>query len=426
MIRGRIINEDYSHLGSAEILTEDFLSSVTLTYELLEVPQVNLTLPAKYSKYLSGNTRIALMTKDWYYEGYVDDKILDTKSFVISISTSHVVGRLSKKTIPTNITVKSLSAKETLNHGFGFWSTENNEDEFVQAFTLNFVDDYADKNVIEYEFSNETLLEFITKVCEKTQSMYWRVNRYDPYQIDFGIFGKQRDILIDNNNYLISLDDITESFTDVVNACVVMSDKSDAGASSLTLRDIFHNKHLMVEGFPVLKTGRKVNSQRSYNYPQIPQFAPEIIGDEFYVLDEEGVALEGGELYWGTVTDNDTQAIAEDNKELTNDDRVKATEQLYYSAIRRLKNSRRRTEYSITISPLPDKSLQIGDRVMFRLDIGLYELTACSKYYEKVLKQSDWFYVVSMEDEYDVGNARLQKLTIAKYLHSDRDLSVNS
>ena len=253
--------------------------------------------------------------------------------------------------------------------------------------------------------------------------MYWRINRYDPYQIDIGIFGSQREVLITEDTYFISLDDISENYNDVVNVGVVMSDKSDGGASSLTLRDIFYNKSLMVQGFPVIKTGRVVNSQRSYDYPQIPQFAPEIIGEEFALLDEEGVALEAGQLYWGTITTNDIQAIAEDNKELTDDDRINATEQLYFSAIRKLKNSRRKIVYNITVSPLPRRKVQVGDRIMFNINVDLSELTACTKYYEKVLKVNDWFYVTEILDEYSEGASHLQKLALSKYLYSDRDIT---
>ena len=203
--------------------------------------------------------------------------------------------------------------------------------------------------------------------------MYWRVNRYDPYQIDIGIFGRQQDVLITEDTYFISLDDITENYNDVINIGVVMSDKSDGGASSLTLRDIFYNKSLMIQGFPVIKTGRVVNSQRSFDYPQIPQFAPEIIGEEFALMDEEGIALEAGQLYWGTVTTNDIQAIAEDNKELTDDDRINATEQLYYSAIRKLKNSRRKVRtLMLSVSQLQRES---ENRLLFHTIMTLCFMT---------------------------------------------------
>ena len=391
----------------------------------MEVPSIKLTLPIRYGKMMNGNTHIVIKTDDWVYRGYVGNKTNNFKNMTVSVDTSHVIGRLGKRTLPTNVTVKARSVVSTVEQAMGYWKGEEHKDDLLNEFKVKYLDDYAEKNLIEYEFSNESFLEFLTKVCEKTTALYWRVNRQDPYLIEFGIFGNKKDILINEYNYLISLDDIEENYEDVVNIAVAMSDKSDSGASSLTLRDIFHNPKFMLKGFPVIKTGNKVNSQRYYDYPQLPVFAPEIIGDEFAVMDEEGIALEAGELYWGTVTDNDTQSIADDNREITDGDRLRATEQLYRTAIRRLINSRRKIVYGITTEPLKPRILSVGDRVLFTLNEGVWELTACSKYYEKILKTSDWFYVTSITDDYSVGNAHTQKLKLSKFLYSDRDITVN-
>lgn len=422
---GYIENTESSGLGSGIIAKEDFLGDFSVEFSLMEVPSIKLTLPIRYGKMMNGNTHIVIKTDDWVYRGYVGNKTNNFKDMTVSVDTSHVIGRLGKRTLPTNVTVKARSVVSTVEQAMGYWKGEEHKDDLLNEFRVKYLDDYAEKNLIEYEFSNETFLEFLTKVCEKTTALYWRVNRQDPYLIEFGIFGNKNDILINEYNYLISLDDIEENYEDVVNIAVAMSDKSDSGASSLTLRDIFHNPKFMLKGFPVIKTGNKVNSQRYYDYPQLPVFAPEIIGDEFAVMDEEGIALEAGELYWGTVTDNDTQSIADDNREITDGDRLRATEQLYRTAIRRLINSRRKIVYGITTEPLKPRILSVGDRVLFTLNEGVWELTACSKYYEKILKTSDWFYVTSITDDYSVGNAHTQKLKLSKFLYSDRDITVN-
>lgn len=422
---GYIENTESSGLGSGIIAKEDFLGDFSVEFSLMEVPSIKLTLPIRYGKMMNGNTHIVIKTDDWVYRGYVGNKTNNFKNMTVSVDTSHVIGRLGKRTLPTNVTVKARSVVSTVEQAMGYWKGEEHKDDLLNEFRVKYLDDYAEKNLIEYEFSNETFLEFLTKVCEKTTALYWRVNRQDPYLIEFGIFGNKKDILINEYNYLISLDDIEENYEDVVNIAVAMSDKSDSGASSLTLRDIFHNPKFMLKGFTVIKTGNKVNSQRYYDYPQLPVFAPEIIGDEFAVMDEEGIALEAGELYWGTVTDNDTQSIADDNREITDGDRLRATEQLYRTAIRRLINSRRKIVYGITTEPLKPRILSVGDRVLFTLNEGVWELTACSKYYEKILKTSDWFYVTSITDDYSVGNAHTQKLKLSKFLYSDRDITVN-
>ena len=422
---GYIENTESSGLGSGIIAKEDFLGDFSVEFSLMEVPSIKLTLPIRYGKMMNGNTHIVIKTDDWVYRGYVGNKTNNFKDMTVSVDTSHVIGRLGKRTLPTNVTVKARSVVSTVEQAMGYWKGEEHKDDLLNEFRVKYLDDYAEKNLVEYEFSNETFLEFLTKVCEKTTALYWRVNRQDPYLIEFGIFGNKKDVLINEYNYLISLDDIEENYEDVVNIAVAMSDKSDSGASSLTLRDIFHNPKFMLKGFPVIKTGNKVNSQRYYDYPQLPVFAPEIIGDEFAVMDEEGIALEAGELYWGTVTDNDTQSIADDNREITDGDRLRATEQLYRTAIRRLINSRRKIVYGITTEPLKPRILSVGDRVLFTLNEGVWELTACSKYYEKILKTSDWFYVTSITDDYSVGNAHTQKLKLSKFLYSDRDITVN-
>lgn len=421
---GHILNSKGSGRRSTLIPEEDFLGEISVEFSMMEVPAIQLTLPIRYSKLISGNTHIILQTDDWKYEGYAGDKSNDFKDMTVTVKTSHVIGRLGKRTLPTNVTVKARSVVSAVEQALGYWSNEAHKDDLLNDFKIKYVDDYAEKNLIEYEFSNETFLEFLTKVCEKTTSLYWRVNRYDPYLIEFGIFGIKKDVLINEYNHLVSLDSVEENYEDTINIAVAMSDKSDSGASSLTLRDIFHNPRFMLEGFPVIKTGNKVNSQRSYDYPQLPVFAPEIIGDEFAVMDTEGIALEAGELYWGTVTDNDTQSIAEDNKEITDADRLKATEQLYRTAIRRLKNSRRKIIYSMTIEPITERRVQPGDRLMFVLNAGVWELTACTKYYEKILKESSWFFVTKLTDTYSNGT-HLQKVELSKFLHSDRDIVVN-
>lgn len=421
---GYILNSNGSGRRSTIIPKEDFLGEISVEFSMMEVPAIQLTLPIRYSKLISGNTHIILQTDDWKYEGYAGDKSNDFKDMTVTVKTSHVIGRLGKRTLPTNVTVKARSVVSAVEQALGYWSNEAHKDDLLNDFKIKYVDDYAEKNLIEYEFSNETFLEFLTKVCEKTTSLYWRVNRYDPYLIEFGIFGIKKDVLINEYNHLVSLDNVEENYEDTINIAVAMSDKSDSGASSLTLRDIFYNPRFMLEGFPVIKTGNKVNSQRSYDYPQLPVFAPEIIGDEFAVMDTEGIALEAGELYWGTVTDNDTQSIAEDNREITDADRLKATEQLYRTAIRRLKNSRRKVIYSMTIEPITEKRVQPGDRVMFVLNAGVWELTACTKYYEKILKTSSWFFLTKIIDTYNDG-VHLQKLELSKYLYSDRDIVVN-
>lgn len=425
-MQGMIINPEGSTLEDKLISQDDFLESIEIGWAMMETPAVTLTLPSKYGRYISGNSRLNLRGDDWVYEGHIESKDLDTENSVVTVVTTHVMNKLSKRTMPTNITLKAMSVKEVIEHTWEAWKREDRVYDFVNEFKFKYVDGYAEEYIIEYEFSNEPLFDFLTKVCEKSPDLYWRINRYDPYLIEIGTFGQNKDIYINEYNYLVSLDNVLEDYSEVTNVAVVMSDKSDSGASSLTLRDIFYNKKLFVAGFPVFKTGNQVNSQRHYKYPQIPQFAPEIIGDEFAIMDEVGVAMEAGEFYWNTIVENDTQAIADDNEPITNDDRIKATIQLYQTAIRRLINSRRKLLFNITVEPLPNKSVQVGDKVMFSVEDGVWELTPCTKYYEKILKANDWFYITKMNETTSEGNSKLIELELSKFLYSDRDITATT
>lgn len=414
---GIITNSPTHKLGNTVIKEEDFLTSFNVAYGLMTVPSIDFVLPISYAPYISGTTQISVRDDDWTYSGYVLDKQSDLTNGTVTINTSHIVGLLSKRTLPTNVTAKDKTLVEVFEQVIGYW--EDDKENLVNKFAYKVVGDTESK--IEYEFSNESLLEFLTKVCEKTQDYYWRIDRHNPYLIEVSKFGDKKELLLSKETYIIAFSDVGENFSEIVNASVVMSDKTDSGASTLTLRDIFHNKEYQDEKFPVITTGKPANSQRHFHYPYILAFAPEQEAEEYAVIDTEGIALEGGELYWGTITNNDIQAVAEDNKELTDEDRLKATQQLYVSAIRRLKNSRRKTVYTATVKPLPKGVVQPGDMVKLLLDDEVMTLGTCSNYYAKVLKENDWFYVTEISDAYSEGNAHVQEVVLSKYLYSVRD-----
>ena len=420
---GEIINTEDSALDSVIINEEDFLSSFSIHYGLMEVPSVDLVLPVTFAKYLTGHSRIVLFDYDWRYEGNVDSKDIDFDKGIVRIKTSHIVGGLSKRTLPTNVTIKQKTITETMNHVLSWWEVDDGD--IINKIKFRLYGYKVNEDVIEYEFSNETFLEYMTKLCEHTTDVYWRVSRHDPYLVEFSEFGEQQNILIDENNYMISIDAVEEDYTQIVNASVVMSDKSDGGTSTLTLRDIYYNPQYIDPLFPVIKTPREVNSQRSYKYPQLLVFAPDGSDEEFAVIDAEGLALEAGELYWGTITQNDIQAIADNNEEITDEDRLNATLELYKVAKRKLKNSRRKIDYRLKIKPFPKKSVEVGDKVMLVLNYGVHELTPCSKYYQKVLNEHDWFYVKEIDDEYGEGWSYQQSITLSKYIHSSKDTIAN-
>ena len=51
------------------------------------------------------------------------------------------------------------------------------------------------------------------------------------------------------------------------------------------------------------------------------------------------------------------------------------------------------------------------------------ELTPCSKYYTKVLRTNDWFYVNKMSYQYSTGNSLVLNLELSKFLSVDREVT---
>ena len=169
---GYIENTVSSGLGSAIIAKEDFLGDISVEYSLMEVPTIKLTLPIRYTKMLNGNSHVVVKTDDWTYRGYVGNKVNNFQDMTVSVETSHVIGRLGKRTLPTNVTVKARSVVSAVEQAMGYWKGEQHKDDLLNEFKVEYLDDYASKNLIEYEFSNESFLEFLTKVCEKTTALY--------------------------------------------------------------------------------------------------------------------------------------------------------------------------------------------------------------------------------------------------------------
>ena len=56
---------------------------------------------------------------------------------------------------------------------------------------------------------------------------------------------------------------------------------------------------------------------------------------------------------------------------MSDEDRIKATVQMYKSAIRKMRASRRKVIYPVTTSPLP-AGVQVGDKVKFILGVDLW------------------------------------------------------
>ena len=290
----------------------------------------------------------------------------------------------------------------------------------------------VENRIIDYVYSRQNKLDALTKTVELTQDIFWRVRFVNERVIDVSMFGDEKDLILSKkptgpkNIRLITDPVITNEYEHVVNMATVYSEKSDTGMSSLTLREVYNDPSLQIEGFPVVIMRANVNNERDYSMyvEQYPKLAPnnEL---EYAVLDEESIALEGGILIEGTFAFNDIAPFRpEENgetKEITDDDRVKAAVAVYEASVKKLKYLRRKYEIEFTCEELP-AWLAPGDKVRLLYDNAILILDDCSNYQKKILSYSDDFVITRIEYNIDATGAETDTIRLEKYIRVDREV----
>lgn len=287
--------------------------------------------------------------------------------------------------------------------------------------------DGAENRYIDYVYSKQNKLEALTETVELTDDLWWRVGFWDEKRVQIGTFGDEKPYIISTkpsgktNIRLIQEPTIEADLENVINVATVYSDKSDGGMSSLTLREVYMDKFLQKDGFPVVILHSNANNERDYRMyiSQFPQLAPnnEL---EYAVLDEESIALESGTLIEGSFAFNDLSPFEDDSKTITNDKRIKAAKTVYEATIKRLIQSRRSYDLKITTEHLPI-DLLAGDKVRFVYDNRIWHLDACSNYWKKILSYDDWFYISRVSYSIDEYGNETAELTLTKWLKTERE-----
>lgn len=299
------------------------------------------------------------------------------------------------------------------------------------GWRMNYSEGVADR-IIDYVYSRQNKLDALTKTVELTQDLHWRVRFVNERVIDVSPFGEKKDLTFStkpsgkNNVRLISEPTITNDYSRVSNMATVYSEKSDTGMSSLTLREVYNDPSLQIEGFPVVIVRANVNNERDYSIyvEQYPMLAPnnEL---EYAVIDEESVALEGGILIETTFAYNDIapfipEADAE-TKEVTDEDRIKAAKCVYDASCRKLIILRRKYEIEFTAEEAPSW-LAPGDMVRLIYDNNMIILEECSAYQKKVLAYDDYFYVTRITYDIDAAGGEKDTFVFEKELRIDREV----
>lgn len=282
-----------------------------------------------------------------------------------------------------------------------------------------FIDD-SDDIAITYLFSNQDKLQALTDICKQTEDIFWRVSLIEERTIEIGRFGEYKQLMVNEQNLLGNELQTIRDFTTITNYGIYFTDKSDSGTTALTLRDVYNRPELQNPNFPIIMTGQEVNTERNYQYIDLIPFGANNNGD-YAVLDVEGVALEAGNIYEEAFTSNDVQTVAQNNKELTNEDRLIAGRQLYTQAVRKLKHSRRKVGYTFTIGEL-DSNYNVGDKLRLSFVDELLKTDRCTNYYKKLMTVDDYFYITEIQRNTEVDNHTTYTLTVEKFLYNDLEV----
>ena len=287
--------------------------------------------------------------------------------------------------------------------------------------------DGAENRVIDYVYSRQNKLEALTATVELTDDLWWRVGFWNEKKIQIGKFGNLKPYIISKkksgatNIRMIQEPTIEPDLENVVNVATVYSDKSDGGMSSLTLREVYMDTSLQKSGFPVVILHSNVNNERDYHMyiSQFPQLAPnnEI---EYAILDEESIALESGTLIEGTYSFNDLSPFQTEGKTISDAKRIQASKTVYDAVAKKLIQSRRSYDIILTTEHLPI-DLLAGDKVRLIYDNKIWEQTACSNYWKKILSLNDEFYITHITYNIDEYGNEWCELTLTKWLKIERE-----
>lgn len=292
------------------------------------------------------------------------------------------------------------------------------------------IEDETGTEMIDYVYSRQNKLEALTQTMELTAESFWRVGFTNEKKVELGKFGEKKPYIFSlkpsgkTNIRIIEEPTIDYDFENVINVATVYSDKSDSGMSSLTLREVYNDKSLQKDGFPVVILHANVNNERDYRKYITTSSATSKIAPnaelEFAVLDESSIAAESGTIHEGTYSFNDMSPFELDGKKISDKKRVKAARTVYDRVIRRLKQARRSYNVMLTTEQIP-ADLNVGDRVRLLYDNRLWNIEACSSYWKKILSKSDWWYVTALTYDIDETGAETNQVTLSKFIRIDRE-----
>ena len=287
--------------------------TIDIEEELMDAPTTSLTLPAEYYPICSqGLKKMKIHFNGLCFFGVIFGVDLDKEKETINVNLTHVIKMWDFRQVSTNKAIKDKKFYE-------LYTDENNASDFVyeEGWTINF-DETASDETIDYVYSRQGKLEALTQTCELTENCWWRVHLDKEKEIDIGVFGNDSGYYLSTKKanranpkgiQILSEPSITEDYSSVINLATVYAEKGDTGVTSLSLREVYNDKSLQVDGFPVIIISNSINNEREYDYADYPEIAPNA-QLEYAVMDTESIASESGVLREGSFAFDDLSPFA--------------------------------------------------------------------------------------------------------------------
>lgn len=288
------------------------LSEIDMSNELMTTPSIDIDGVAELLPYLRGRKEIRIFTDNAVFYSNTQSIQTDTSKGTLSISCSHVVSEWKNRQVPTNYAVKDKTIPEIYT---------DDEMKYSDDWQMQY-DEKANEELIDYVYSRQNKLDALTKTCELTPDLFWRVALSENKIIQIGKFGEEKQYTVSlrpsggRNIRIIEEPSINEDFSSVINLATVYANKSDSGMSSLSLREVYNDTSLQDPNFPVVIIRNNINNERDYDYIDYPKLAPNN-QLEYAVIDTESVAMESGLFVEGTYSFDDLNpfSLEEDTKE---------------------------------------------------------------------------------------------------------------
>ncbi|MGL4696620.1 phage tail tip lysozyme [Enterococcus larvae] len=390
------------------------LNTLSWSNELMYVPTTQIVLPIEYKEFINGREEIKLYVNQKLFHGIVTGYELDKIEETLTIDLSHVISEWEYRQVSTNLAAKNRTVNDiysTLDFRYPGWN-------------MNYLEDSATR-VIDYVYSRQNKLAGLTKTCELTPDLFWRVGFYFGRGLEVGSFGEQKPYIFSTkptgrqNIRIINEPSIVHEFDHVVNVVTVYGEKSDSGMSSMSLREVYEDKDGQDPDFPVVILRNGINNERGYDYIEFTKLAPNN-NIEYSVIDTEGIALESGKVIEGSFGFNDLSPFNTNSEEITEEDRAKAAKTAYDAAIKKLKQARRSYKVNLEVEELP-YDIKIGDKVRLLYDNQQLIVEECSNYMKKILSMDDWFFITAINYDIDQNGMETNGVTLEKYLKIDRE-----